>query len=616
METCQGSATRRDYYFFNDDYVELFLDTFHDKRNCYSFAVNVLSTQSDRRIANEGANQRDSGPGGDRSWDCDWDGRAAKGEGKWTAEISIPFSELRFKKEPGAVWGINFWRSYECLDEEDSWADLGNQELAVSRFGELVGLPVEQLVTMRPLELKPYYVADPRKSSDWDVTWKVARGEQKYYPIGLDVRYPFSSVTLDMTLNPDYAQIEADPERINLSDVPERFPEKRPFFQEGAELFRTPIDIFYTRKIESPLLGLKLAGKVGNYNVALLDSQESGEEEVWSGGNNFFVFRTQRDLGEKSAVGILGVNKQKQSGYNRVIGMDTNTSLPKDIRLGAQYALTQSDDMKKNPDADAFSIECGREVSGLSFGSKYMDIGRDFEAEAGFVPDSRIDRRGGGAGIGYHKQFKRLFPRRIGGEMMFMRLYNHDGEITNQQIEISPMIGIWDFFLRPGFEWYRHRGMDEDADKEFTDKTVDFFGGFFPPKWGRLFMRAEIGTIEDKDTLFFGPEITINPSENLNLRTDIQWLKRDDERTINRRYTIEYRFTQRMHFRASIENTRRNFETPDEPKSADYIFVLYSWEFQPESNFYWVYTMNREEDEDTEHIVFIKLSYLMKWKIL
>ena len=128
-------------------------------------------------------------------------------------------------------------------------------------------------------------------------------------------------------------------------------------------------------------------------------------------------------------------------------------------------------------------------------------------------------------------------------------------------------------------------------------------------------MRAEMGTIEDKDTLFFGPEITINPSENLNLRTDIQWLKREDERTINRRYTIEYRFTQRMHFRASIENTRRNFETPDEPKSADYIFVLYSWEFQPESNFYWVYTMNRVENEDTEHIVFVKLAYLMKWKI-
>jgi len=87
-----------------------------------------------------------------------------------------------------------------------------------------------------------------------------------------------------------------------------------------------------------------------------------------------------------------------------------------------------------------------------------------------------------------------------------------------------------------------------------------------------------------------------------------------DERIINRRYTIEYRFTQRMNFRASVETTRRD-ETSEEPQNEDYVFVLYSWEFQPESNFYWVYTMNRAEGEDTEHIVFVKLSYLMKWKI-
>ena len=615
METSQASATRRDYYFFNDDYVELFLDTFHDKRNCYSFAVNLLSTQSDRRIANEGANQQKSrGPGGDRSWDCDWDGRAAKGEGKWTVEISIPFSELRFKKKPGAVWGINFWRSYEYLDEEDSWSDLGNRQYAVSRFGELVGLPVEQLVTTRPLELKPYFVAKPRKTSDWEII------EEGTGDIGLDVRYPFSSITLDMTLNPDYAQIEADPERINLSDIPERFPEKRPFFQEGAELFRTPIDIFYTRKIENPLLGMKLAGKLGNYNIAMLDSLEeqldSGEddEELQGGSNNFFVFRTQRDIGEKSTIGILGVDKQNRNSYNRVLGVDTNISLPKEIQLTGQYALTQSDDMGENPDADAFMVEFERRVSGFSFGGGFVDIGPDFEAEAGFVPESRIDRRGGGFGMRYRKQYKRVFPRRIGGEMEVMRFYNHDGELTNEQYTISPSIGIWDFFLSPGFEWYRHRGMDEDADKEFIDKTVEFMGGFFPPKWGRLFMRGEIGKIEDKDTFFFGPELTINPTENLALRTDIQWLKREDERIINRRYTIEYRFTQRMNFRASVETTRRD-ETSEEPQNEDYVFVLYSWEFQPESNFYWVYTMNRAEGEDTEHIVFVKLSYLMKWKI-
>ena len=229
--------------------------------------------------------------------------------------------------------------------------------------------------------------------------------------------------------------------------------------------------------------------------------------------------------------------------------------------------------------------------------------------------------------MGYRKQYKGNFPSRIGCEGRYMRLYNHIGERTNERFEISPNIGIWDFWVSPELQWYRHRGIDENADIEFTDKTVGFFGGFFPPKLVRLFIRGEAGKIEDRDTLFFGPELTINLLEDLALRTDIQWLKQEwqestgagwiqkNERTINRRFTIEYRFTQRMNLRASLESTRRNFETPDVPKNEEYIFVLYAWEFRPESNFYWVYTMNRVGYENTEHIIFVKLSYLMKWNI-
>jgi len=621
MEKLQASATRRDSEFWNDDYVEVFLDTFHDKRNCYAFAVNLLSAQADRRIANEGQNQ--GRRSGGKSWDCDWYGKAAKGDGKWMAEISIPFSELRFKKKADSVWGINFRRNIESIDESDTWADTEGRRYAVSRFGELVGLPVAELATTRPLELKPYVVTKPRKPSaeePWE--WKVYKQYsdcKRRGDVGLDVRYPFSTITLDLTLNPDYAQIEADPARINLSDVPYRLAEKRPFFQEGCELFRTPIDIFYTREISDPLVGLKAVGKMGNYNVACLDVQaerEPPEEEDEPvecendqdsrKGNNFFVFRAQRDVGERSTVGILGVNKQKQDGgYNRAAGLDANTTLPSDIRLSAQYAFTKSPQIDNFSRADAFQVRCGRRSDSVSFDFRYRDIGQDFDAEAGFVPESRIDRLGPDVDVWFQRQFKSRLLRRIGGGIEYQVLFDHDGNRTNERREIGFNISLWDFWTRCGFEWYFHPGDEDEEDRTYIDRTFGMFGGYFPSKWVTLMTPMRVGKVDGKDAFFIGPEFTLKPTDDIALSMEIQRLKQEDEVDINRRFTLEYRFTQRMHFRGSVETTSDN---------ANNIFALYSWEFQPESNFFLVYTFNEEEGETAEHTFFVKVAYLMKWK--
>ena len=226
MNRLAANSTRRDARFFSDDYVEVFLDTYLDKRNCYAFALNPLGTQRDRRITNEGSNVRRGGsnPGSALAWDCDWDGRAAIHTDKWTAEFSIPFAELRFPKSSKAsvVWGVNFWRHDESREEEQSWVNLGSREYAVSRFGHLTNLPTDTLATKRSLEIKPYGVAKPQQLN--------AQSPEMKADMGLDLRYPFSNMSVDFTINPDFAQIEADPDRVNLTDIPLRFPEKRPFF--------------------------------------------------------------------------------------------------------------------------------------------------------------------------------------------------------------------------------------------------------------------------------------------------------------------------------------------------------------------------------------------------
>ena len=282
MNVLAANSVQRDSFFFSDDHVEVLIDTYLDQRNCYAFALNPLSTQTDRRITNEGGNVRrgSSDVGSAISWDCDWAGYAAKYDDRWTAEFSIPFAELRFpQKDSQAVWGINFWRNDESRQEELSWVDLGGRQYAVSRFGQLTDLPLDQLVTKRPLEVKPYGTLKPEKIGNQDPELDVATG--------VDVRYPFSSMTVDFTLNPDFAQIEADPDRVNLSDIPLRFPEKRPFFLEGNELFQTPVELFYSRRIEDLMYGGKAIGKMGNYNFAFLNAQAGPENTAFRTKSRF-----------------------------------------------------------------------------------------------------------------------------------------------------------------------------------------------------------------------------------------------------------------------------------------------------------------------------------------
>lgn len=599
-----GSQTRRDSFFFQDDYVEVFLDTYHDRRNCYGFAVNCLGTQVDRRIANEGSTG-ERGPFGDRSraWDCAWEAKAAKTDRGWSAEMAIPFSELRFKKKTGCVWGINFWRGNEEFDEGDTWSNVGEKELSVSRFGCLEGLTPEDLVVTRPLELKPYATVKPRISPEREVEPDA----------GLDIRYPSSTITADFTLNPDFAQVEADPEQINLEDVEQRFPEKRPFFQEGMELFQMPIELFYTRRagIKDLLFGAKVAGKLGKNNIALLDCQSDDTIEYEEGEvveelddetkNNHLVLRTQRDIGTNSSIGFIGVNKQKSEGdYNRTGGVDFNMALPADIRLIGQYAGSWLPDKSD----DAFILSMNGQRKSLNYSLGYGDIGPDFSAEPGYIP--RIDRKGFKGRIGYEYTREARIFRSLRGRIGYERLENHKGIRTNDEREINMSARISDFFFSPEFRWYYHVN-EEDETIFYTDKTLGFFSGWFPPRWVSVRMESMYGKWEDADIFFIGPELSIIPTEKLRLEVGLQrmdWDKVGERLQLNRRLMVNYQFSHKMFFRTTFEKTR----------DRQSIFALYAWEFRPENNFYIVYIDNKEMG-NIDRIIFVKISYLLKWNI-
>ncbi|HIM10499.1 TPA: hypothetical protein EYM26_06805 [Candidatus Poribacteria bacterium] len=593
MDKLMTNETRRDSRFFLDDYVAVYLDTYLDRRNCYGFELNALGTQADRRVQNEGANS--GRRGSDMAWGCNWDGRAAQREDKWTAEFSIPFAELRFAKKADSIWGINFWRQDRSNREEISWSDLNGREYAVSRFGHLVDLDVESLNTRRPLKVKPYGTIMPQKIGDQKFKTEPAGG--------IDFRYPLSNLTFDFTLNPDFAQIEADPDMVNLTDIPLRFAEKRPFFQEGNEIFQTPIELFYSRRVEDLQQGGKMAGKIGDYNTALVLAQagpedmnrEVGMRELPLGNYAYSVFRLQREFGRSATVGLLGANKQNGSDYDRTSGIDARFVLPENLEVNLEYANEWKTGLDRS---QAVFAELSREANFFSFKAKYFDVGQDFNPEMGFVP--RIDRRGINLRTSLEKRWKgRIQFLRSAPE--YERLYDHQGTLTNHRFKFENIIGISNmyFFLSP--EWYYH--LEDDGEK-FTDRTLDFFYGWFPPKWISVRTRNSFGIRKGQESFFVGPEITIRPTDKFSLEVKQQRLIEDSELVeLTTRIALNYQFDQRIYARASLEQTIEKDRR---------FFVLFAYEYRPESNFFIVYNNNQTKKGENEQILFVKLVYLQK----
>ncbi len=231
-----------------------------------------------------------SGDSLNRDWDAVWACRAKINNNHWTAEIAIPFSQLRFNQSDQMTWGMNMGREIPRNQEEATWVPVskaygGRAKYRTSNLGSLVGL--EGISPARHLEMRPYVLPGLGKRSEGGEEEKETKG---VFEIGLDAKYGVTSnLTADLTFNTDFAQVEADQEQVNLSRFSLFFPEKRAFFLEGAGLFdfgvpRTsfrrppPLLLFYSRRIglveghAVPILtGGKTTGKIGSYGVGLLN---------------------------------------------------------------------------------------------------------------------------------------------------------------------------------------------------------------------------------------------------------------------------------------------------------------------------------------------------------
>ena len=396
---------------FDDDYVGILFDTFNDHRKAYEFDFNPLGVQADG-IWVDGQNE-------DFNPDFVLESKGMVTTDGWTIEAAIPFKSLRYVAGKDKVWGAHFWRRLKRFNNElDMWMPLNRDNSSwLAQEGHLTGL--EGISTERTLELIPSLtLSETGKRKGTLSAAQLSAGlldpgkfvnEPIKFDPGLTGKYTITpNVTLDFAVNPDFAQVESDQLVVTANQrFPIFFPEKRPFFLEGIDIFNTQIAAVHTRTIIDPDFAVKLSGKVDRNSFGLLLASDNGpgnfspEERLTANprliGKNASVgiLRLKRDIGTKdSFIGFLGTFRKFVDQYNELGGFDSRFRINKQTTFSAQALVSRSRHQfffpfnggTRDREENGFIYATDYNMSGRHFGYEYSTVGRTryYSADVGF----------------------------------------------------------------------------------------------------------------------------------------------------------------------------------------------------------------------------------------
>jgi hypothetical protein len=302
---------RRDTIGPEHDEVQLYLDTFNDRRRSYGFMANPLGVQYDYIWTDNN--------GYDASYDTVWDSKGKVTDLGYVVWMAIPFKSLRFYKQPDQTWGILLQRVIPHHNDNSFYPALTRKiQGRLTQEAHITGL--SGITPGRNIQLTPYAIATNTKFIDQrDPSRPYFRSNSLGGDAGLDAKVILhDSLVLDMTFNPDFRQVESDEPQTTVNQRFEVFfPEKRPFFQENANFFSTPIDLYFTRRIVDPQFGLRLTGKLGAWNLGLLsiDDQAPGrivpdDDPLRRKRAYFNVARITHDIGKQSHLGVIYADRR------------------------------------------------------------------------------------------------------------------------------------------------------------------------------------------------------------------------------------------------------------------------------------------------------------------
>ena len=632
---------------FDDDFVGLVLDTFDDAKRGYEFFVNPLGVQMD-------LSQDDVSREEDSSWDAIWTSAGRLTPEGYEVELAIPFSQLRFRVTDGSRrWGIDVIRIYP----RDQRMTLRSQPQDRSRacylcqISELEGLA--GITPGRNLELVPTLTGLYSQERE-ELTDPTLTTVSDDLDAGLNARWGMTdNLTLNAALNPDFSQVEADVAQLDVNTQFALFyPEKRPFFLEGADTYNSPIDAVYTRTVVDPSWGVKLSGKHGRNALGVYATQDTtttlllpgAEESELDGldqGNLNGVLRWRRDVGANSSFGALVTARSGEGYHNGVVGVDGL------IRLGdadwIEYQALASSTEYPEVIVDTYGQPSGS-FSGAAYEVRYHhltrdwnwsvayeDFAREFRADSGFVP--QVDYRQGSA------EFER---RWWGGEDDWWTRLEIGAEWNTTETQSGePLEDEWEGWVniqgpRQSMLWlqggWRKRG--------FNGQRFDqVFGSFWGEVWatGDLYLGLSVDFGDELDVdntrngsrIRFVPELTWRPGRHL--RVGFSQVSERLDVDGGRLYAADlsrlravWQFNVRTFVRAIVEYTHvdRDLGLYLDPEDVDartrrlFTQLLFSYKLNPQTVLFAGYSDTQAGDDAVRSTVanrsvFLKVGYVI-----
>ncbi len=411
MDTLIATEMRRDSTnsWQGNDLVSFIFDTFYDRRTSFTFTMNPLGGRSDGTMVNDRQYSSD--------WNPVWEMKPGRFDGGWTVEAAIPFKSLRYRPGSAQLWGFNAMRVKRAKNEISTLTRVpparGQSGFQQAQFAaSLVGLEAPRAGAN--MDIKPYAISSV-------TTDQLAAPRIVNHPeaeAGLDLKYGVTQgLVADLTVNTDFAQVEADEQQINLTRFSLFFPEKRDFFLENQGTFSfggVPINsaggnfgggfigsgasdapiMFYSRRIglneghEVPLnVGGRLTGRTGKYSIGLLNIQTGEEPQTGARDTNFSVVRLKRDVLRRSSIGLLFTNRTIStvgSGGNRSYGLDGTFAFYENLQINTYWARTDTDGLSRQ-DNNSYRGQLDYSGDRYTVQLEHLKIGDNFNPEIGFL---------------------------------------------------------------------------------------------------------------------------------------------------------------------------------------------------------------------------------------
>ena len=548
---------------WQDDYVGILLDTYGDASNAFFIFSNPLGIQGDSRFSSSG--------GEDDSYDLIYQSAGRITESGYQVEMAIPFRSLRFPDREEQTWRATFWITHPRDSRRTySWAAMDRDNACfLCQYGTLTG--IRGIRPGKKAEFLPSIVgnqAGELRNSD-DPT-KGFNNQKIHGDVGLGVKYSFSSnLTADLALNPDFSQVESDVAQIDVnSTFALFFPERRPFFQEGSDLFDTWINAVYTRSINNPIAAGKLTGTFNKTNLAyiggvdentpfILPFEEQSEIFNTSLRSTSNIFRVKQSLYGNSHIGALLTDRRVKGGSSgSVFGLDGQFQFFKRYRLELQYVMSRTkelDDPGLSAQIADTTFDAGKHTTILdgesywgnaiyaslerdarfwNFDFDYWEYSPTFRADNGFETGNNLRRTTFWTGLNFWQKNSKIFDR-ISPSISFGRIWNFDGirkeRWIQPQLSISmkAQTSVWLSYM---WNPERFAGTDFSGIQRFMLNVNSNFSdpvrlGFFASKGRRIRRSFSDPSLGESTTLEVWA--TIKPSQRFVIQPNFTYSKLD-----------------------------------------------------------------------------------------